>query len=200
MKRTLSLFAFLSVFFLSNAQWALGLRPSISTSGGFDDRRRAEISLMTPQFAKNSRIEIDFGWGNRDVAVPVLTTLSDGQQTVSYTSQRQYWYGATAMLQWSHKVFWKLYYYAGLGASAYSNFVDDLYILGANMQLGLEVKLKIPLQITVDYRPMLDLLDGLAYYHTFALGLRYKIGGKQIAPEPEPNFITKLRKRFNSKD
>lgn len=200
MKHLAALTLMLSLFCISHAQWAVGLRPSLSTCGGFDDRRRAELSLMTPKLGEKTRLEFNFGWGNRDILVPNGLIYANGQQTTGYDIQRQYWYGTTAMIQWTHKVFWKLYYYAGLGASVYSDFDNMLYIVGANMQFGLEIKLNIPLQVTIDYRPMLDLLDGLAYHHTIALGLRYKLTTKQPEPEPAPNFIQKLKKRLNSKD
>lgn len=179
----------------AKAQFAIGLRPSLSTYGGFDDRRRAEVSMITGTIGEKSRIEADFGWGHRTVMVPYVTTTTTGV-TTTYVDARQFWGSATAIWQWSHKVFWKLYYYAGFGASAY--FTEEtLDILGLDVQIGLELKLRIPLQITVDYRPMLDVLDGMAYYHTAALGVRYQF--RLPEPEPEPTLINKLKTRWGLK-
>ena len=174
------------------AQFAIGLRPSLSTYGGFDDRRRAEVSMMTGTFGNNSRLEFDFGWGHRTVSTPFV----DATGTLSYIYGRQFWGSFTSMYQWQHKIFWKLYYYSGFGASAY--FTEEtLEILGINVQVGLEVKLRIPLQLTFDYRPMLDVLDGMAYYHTLALGVRYRF--KVPEPEPEPTLIQKLKNKWGIK-
>lgn len=174
------------------AQFSVGLRPSLSTYGGFDDRRRAEISLMTGTFGEHSRLEFDFGWGHPAAAGYV--TLASGQQVVSYLNGKGFFYSATALYQWRHKILWRLYYYTGLGLSASIYDKSGLDILGVSLQLGLEFRLKIPVQITLDYRPVLDVLDGLAYYHTIGLGVRYQFRSPE--PEPEPKFLKKWKQKL----
>ncbi len=184
--------ALLSPLF-SQAQFSFGLRPSLSTYGGYDDRRRAEISVVTGTFGKQNRLEFDIGWGRREWETPTVTTLSDGQSLITYENHRENWGSATILFQQYHKVLWKLYYYGGLGASAFFT-PDRLDILGLDVVLGLELRLKIPLQLTIDYRPMLDVLDGLAYYHTIGLGVRYQF--RKPEPEPEPKFWKKWKQKL----
>ena len=165
--------------FKTTAQsYALGLRASVMNYNRYDDRCRAEVSFQTGQLFQNGRLEADFGWGRREVLQPDQTTYL----TEHFTN-----YALT--YQWRHKFLWKLYYFGGLGGSAYLSG-GDIDILGVNAQLGLELDLKIPLQITADYRPMFDLLDGLTYYHSCALGVRYTFPTKQ--KEPEYKGIKKL--------
>lgn len=175
------------------AQFAMGLRPSLSTYGGFDDRRRAEVSLVTGTFGEHSRMEFDFGWGHRTLLTPSIVDLGEGQQQVQYNGERQFWCGATVLYEQSHRILWRLHYFAGFGASAFFS-LDQLEILGVDVVLGLELRLKIPLQVTVDYRPMLDVLDGLAYYHTVGLGVRYQF--RMPEPEPEPKFWQRWKKKL----
>lgn len=175
------------------AQFAMGLRPSLSTYGGFDDRRRAEVSLVTGTFGEHSRMEFDFGWGHRTLLTPSIVDLGEGQQQVQYNGERQFWGGATVLYEQSHRILWRLHYFAGFGASAFFS-LDQLEILGVDVVLGLELRLKIPLQVTVDYRPMLDVLDGLAYYHTVGLGVRYQF--RMPEPEPEPKFWQRWKKKL----
>ena len=188
----LILFVFLVLSFVSRAQFAIGLRPSLSNFGGYDDRRRAELSVMTGTIGERSQLEFDFGWGHRQIETPTIVTLDDGQQTIQYQGEDKYWGSATALYQWHHKIFWRFYYYAGIGTSAFFS-KNGLDILGLDVQIGFEIKLKIPLQLTFDYRPMLDVLDGMAYYHTVGLGVRYQF--RKPEPEPEP----KLFKRWKQK-
>ena len=191
--RQLSLLIVMLSPLVSQAQFSVGLRPSLSSYGGFDDRRRAEISMMTGTFGQQSRMEFDVGWGHRMLTSSSVVTLSDGQQTLFYNEQRQNWGSLTVLYQQSHKVLWKLYYYAGFGASAFVTS-DRLEILGVDVLLGLELRLKVPLQLTLDYRPMLDVLDGMAYYHTVGLGVRYQF--RMPEPEPEPKFWKHLKQKL----
>lgn len=192
--RFLAFLSFIAFAAVANAQFAIGLRPMLSNYGGYDDRRRAEISVMTGTIGERTTMEFDFGWGHRTLlSNPTYVPLPTGEVTLQYDETRQYWASGTAMLQWHHKILWRLYYYVGLGATAY--FAEDgLDIMGIDVQLGLELKLKIPLQITVDYRPMLDVLDGMAYYHTVGLGVRYQF--RQPEPEPEPKFLKKWKQKL----
>lgn len=191
------LFVFLSVAAAmpAMAQFAIGLRPSLSTYGGYDDRRRAEISVLSGDIGEHGRLEMDFGWGHRDVLALSTITVVDGQQVATYSSEERLWGSATAIYQWKHKVLWRLYYYAGLGASLYFS-ESSIDIVGVDMQFGLEYRLGIPLQISIDYRPMVDLLDGMVYYHTVGLGLRYQF--RVPEPEPEPGFLKRWKKKLFS--
>ncbi len=196
MKSIIQRFVPVFIFFvplLVHAQFSVGLRPSLSTYGGYDDRRRAEVSVMTGDFGKQSRMEFDFGWGERVQQTPYITVLTNGQQLIQYEEERSFWGSATLLYQHYHKVLWKLYYYGGMGASVFftKDYVD---IVGVDVLLGLELRLKIPLQITLDYRPMLDLLDGMAYYHTVGLGVRYQF--RKPEPEPEPKFWQRWKKKL----
>ncbi|MBO4307130.1 MAG: hypothetical protein J5848_02325 [Bacteroidales bacterium] len=184
---------FISMFSVAEAQFSVGLRPSLSNYGGYDDRRRAEISVITGTIGEKSRFEFDFGWGKRQVFYPVNTTSATGETTVQYIQSNTQWGSATVLYQWHHKIFWNLYYYAGVGSSAFFT-KNSLDILGVDVLLGLEIKMKLPLQVTLDYRPMLDVLDGLAYYHTIGLGVRYQF--RPPEPEPEPTFIQRWKKKI----
>ncbi|MCR4828908.1 MAG: hypothetical protein K5864_05540 [Bacteroidales bacterium] len=99
----------------------------------------------------------------------------------------------TAIYQWQHKVLWRLYYYVGMGATGVIS-EESLEMLCADVQLGFELRLKIPLQLTVDYRPQLDVLDGLVYHATLGVGVRYQF--RPPEPEPEPKFFSKLKKKW----
>ncbi len=191
--RFLILFVFILLTNITRAQFSVGLRPSLSNFGGYDDRRRAEVSIMTGTIGQRSQFEFDLGWGHRQIETPTIVLLDDGQPQIQYEGENSYWGSATALYQWHHKVLWRLYYFAGIGASAYFSG-DGLDILGLDVQIGLELKLKIPLQITLDYRPMLDVLDGMAYYHTVGLGVRYQF--RQPEPEPEPKFLKRWKQKI----
>lgn len=186
-------FLFMSLFPAAEAQFSVGLRPSLSNYGGYDDRRRAEISVVTGTLGERSRFEFDFGWGKRQVFSPITTTSATGETSVQYITSDLQWGSATALYQWRHKIIWNLYYYAGVGSSVFFT-KNSLDILGVDVLLGLELRMKLPFQITLDYRPMLDVLDGLAYYHTVGLGVRYQF--RPPAPEPEPTFIQRWKKKI----
>lgn len=175
------------------AQFAVGLRPSLSTYGGYDDRLRAEVSLMTGMIGNRSRMEFDMGWGHRPVYTVGNTNLVNGQLVSSVVESRELWGSATALWQWKHRLLWRLHYYGGLGSTAFfsENGVD---ILALDVQFGLEWQMRIPITITVDYRPMLDVLDGLVYYHTIGLGVRYRFSA--IENEPEPSFVKRWKRKL----
>lgn len=175
------------------AQWAFGLRPAVYNYSSFDDRLRAEVSIVTGNLGVKSRMELDFGWGHHDIITGTTPTLINGQIVSLATVDELQWGSLTALYQWRHQVFWRLYYYIGLGTTGVLS-EESLEMLCADVQLGLELRLKIPLQITVDYRPQLDVLDGLVYHATVGVGVRYQF--RPPEPEPEPKLFTKLKKKW----
>jgi len=66
-------------------------------------------------------------------------------------------------------------FYVGPGASlgAYSNDGSSYFDIGLAGQLGIEYCFNIPLQLSLDWRPMLSFHDGGFYGEYFALGIRY---------------------------
>jgi len=196
MKKSFAPFSLVLMLAFTVSAWAqvsIGLRPSLSMYGGYDDRLRAEISLMAGPANGRSRMEFDVGWGRRSQYEPVSTTIVNGDVITQLDASHKSWGSLMALYQWHHKVLWRLHYYAGLGAGTY--FSDSgVDVLSANVQVGLELRLRIPLQITLDYRPMLDLLDGLAYYHSIGLAVRYQF--RPPEPEPEPTFIKRWKKKL----
>jgi len=69
-------------------------------------------------------------------------------------------------------------------------------ILALDVQFGLEWQMRIPITLTVDYRPMLDVLDGFVYYHTIGLGVRYRFTAIEL--KPEPSFFRRWKKNPSS--
>ncbi|MCR4828907.1 MAG: hypothetical protein K5864_05535 [Bacteroidales bacterium] len=72
----------------AHAQWAVGLRPEVYSYSSFDDQLRADISIMTGTWGDKSRLELDFGWGHRDIITGVTPTMVNGQ-TVSLATVDQ---------------------------------------------------------------------------------------------------------------
>ena len=69
----------------------------------------------------------------------------------------------------------------------YQKFLDQG--LSYNMARGRPCKEQLDLAM-----PMLDVLDGLAYYHTVGLGVRYQF--RMPEPEPEPKFWQRWKKKL----
>lgn len=131
---------------------AIGLR----FSPGYGNS--AEISYLHP-IGNANRLEVDLGLSNRGMYV-------------------------TGVYQWV----WDLSdlaegfnWYAGVGGSVglwngkYANY-DDGISIGVAGQVGIEYNFNIPLQLSLDYRPVINLIPtiGSGYFDGVALGVRYK--------------------------
>lgn len=129
---------------------AIGLRFGGSYSGNYG----AEISYQQALGSAN-RLELDLGansWGLGVTGIYQwvwdLSALSDG-------------------FNW----------YAGVGANAglwNSNSGFSGITLGLAGQVGAEYNFNIPLQLSLDYRPIIPLFNGHGYSDGIALGVRYK--------------------------
>ena len=149
MKKVLiTLFAVMALSFAAKAQSnAIGIR------GGYG---AAEISYQHALSAAN-RLEFDLGWwGGKD-----WTTFN-----------------LVGTYQWTGNITGILGWFAGPGAQVrlYKGKVDNKpFGIGIGGQAGLELDFNIPLQLTLDARPMWHFLG---YYSGFgadvALGLRYR--------------------------
>jgi len=130
---------------------AIGLR----FTSGFGNS--AEISYLHP-LGKANRLEADLGFGNNGLyATGVyqwvwdLSTLADGFN----------WYAGVG----ANVGLWN-------GNNGYSSGVS----VGVAGQVGIEYNFNIPLQLSLDYRPVINAIPSLGngYYDGIALGVRYK--------------------------
>ena len=158
--------AFVAVAFLSGsamAQWNIGAR--INDGWGLGAEFSAQKAL-----SDQNRIELDLG----------LSWWGASYSHYMYTS-------VTGIYQWTFNIVGGFGWYVGPGAQIglYTYNYDDGYYtdhdsylrLAAVGQIGLEYNFDFPLQLTVDYRPGVDLLgfNGHgAFVHSYAVGVRYR--------------------------
>jgi hypothetical protein len=150
---TIGLFMLFSLASLGQEK-ALGLRFGGGNLVG------AEISYQTP-FA-GERLELDLGWGGN--------------------SNWNYW-NIAGIYQWVMPIESGFYWYLGLGPSLGSwNYVGDNNHNDAGLSLSLALNAgieynfsEIPLQLSVDTRPELGLINhGDDRWFGLALGIRYR--------------------------
>ncbi len=67
------------------------------------------------------------------------------------------------------------HFYAGPGASlgSYKHDDDEFFDFGLAGQIGMEYCFNVPLQLSLDWRPMFSFHSGDFYGNYFALGFRY---------------------------
>lgn len=149
-----AIFAFAAVF----AAEAQVSKNAIGVRLGDNDGLGTEISYQR-KLSKNNRLEANLGWSGSEV----------------YDA-----FKATGIYQWHWNLEGNFVWYAGVGGSVgawstkYNNSGSHLAVAG---QIGVEYHLNIPLQIALDFKPEVNLLNN-NYYNRFgrdiALSVRYK--------------------------
>lgn len=158
MKKVVFVFAALFALGLSaRAQHALGVRLGGGTSYG-----GAELSYQLPVTDMN-RIEFDLGW--------------------NYYGK---WSNANlaAVFHWKWNIVDNLDWYVGPGAmfSVYNIAAKQIaegehrFGLGIGGQIGLQYTFNIPLQLSLDARPIWNFIGYAKDWGSFALGIRYVFG------------------------
>jgi hypothetical protein len=124
----------------------------------------AEVSFMWGVGPELNRIEMDLGfswWG-----APGGAHYAGLQFTAAY--------------QWRWNIVKGLHWYVGPGATVGSWFADLPFCFGVGGQVGIEYDFDAPIQLTLDYRPMVnfhpwDKAWGWGHYHdSFCFGVRYR--------------------------
>jgi hypothetical protein len=151
MKRVILILAlFLSIAQISNAQArgkAIGLRFG---NGG-------EISFQSA-LSRTNRLELDLGmnhWSN-----------SYYHSGLEFSGVYQWVWGLKSIAPGMN-------WYLGLGATALSYYSTG-FDVGLAGQIGIEYNFKIPLQLSLDYRPAFFFVDDYGYYDGARLALRYR--------------------------
>lgn len=144
MKRLLTI-AFLFISLAANAKASEGSAIGLRLGNGY------EISFQTP--CADNRIEIDMGWCDH------------------YTN-------VSGIFQWVMPLQSGFKWYAGAGADMGIYHGSDDYIdgLGASVlcDIGFEYTFdQIPLQLSLDFRPLVRLLPDIDPSGNFGLGIRY---------------------------
>ena len=148
MKKTLLvIIAIIGLGFAANAQSAIGLR------GAFGSRSGVEVSYQTPAWGE--RLEVDFGW-------------------YGYHHHNSIY--LAGVYQWTWNIVSQLGWYAGVGANIGVRTWEDGagFGLGVLGQIGLEWTFpRIPLKLSVDIRPQIDVFGDSHFGMAGALGVRY---------------------------
>lgn len=90
------------------------------------------------------------------------------------------WISATAVYDWIWNISGGWNWYAGPGAGVSLGLWDGGGHFGINVggQIGVEYNFNIPLNLSLDYRPMINLLgfgnDHWMNFYSVALGVRYR--------------------------
>ncbi len=134
-----------------------------------------ETGMHAQQITKAIRLRLGYGG-----EVSFQQPLGSANRLELDLGLNRYGFGLNGIYQWV----WDLSaisdgfnWYAGVGASIgsynyYSNSPLNVGILG---QIGLEYNFKIPIQLSLDYRPGFYLLNGFyPSYDEICLGVRYK--------------------------
>ncbi len=155
MKKTTVLLAIMvTMFFTSFAQDksnALGLRLGGGSMFG------GEVSYQR-YFSQKNRMELDLGFGGNS----------------SYSAM-----AFSGIYQWVWNIDGGFNWYVGPGAGfAFNSGKDDhndSFCIAIGGQIGIEYNFKIPLQLSLDTRPMFDFLaDADGFGWGLSLGIRYK--------------------------
>ena len=145
-KAVLVIIALIGFGFAASAQSAIGLR------GAFGSRSGIEVSYQTPAWGE--RLEVDLGWN-------------------SYSDCNSIYVGG--IYQWVWNIVSNLNWYAGAGASLGAHFGDNAgFGLGILGQIGLEWTFNpVPIKLSVDLRPQVDVFGSSHFGFAGALGIRY---------------------------
>ena len=149
----LILVAVLGLGFAANAQNWIGVRLGGSNRGG-----GAEISWQKG-LGSNNCLELDLGF----------TGLFNNNNTYSFVN-------LTGVYQWHWNIVQGLGWYAGPGATVgiYPN-TDNKFGIGVGGQVGLDYNFVIPLQLSLDARPMWNFLGAYTGFGWGAcLGIRFR--------------------------
>lgn len=149
MKKSILVIALIAAGFLSAANAQVDTR-NIGLRFGWG----AELSYQHPMSSSN-RLELDLGLGG-------------------------YGFGLDGIYQWVFDLSelasgfnWYVGVGAGLGSYTYKN--NTAFNLSGNLQAGIEYNFDIPLQISLDFRPKIYILNGAWFDYTgICLGVRYK--------------------------
>lgn len=156
-----SLFVLVIILFVwaiseSNGQTILGVR--LGGGSGYN----AEISYMGP-LASGNRLELDLGLSGND----------------NYSG-----FQLTGIYQWTFDLSDGFGWYVGPGGSigvwSYddnnqgNNDNDDGFWLAVNGQIGFEYNFGFPIQLTLDYRPGIAIINGGGWFNNFGLGIRWR--------------------------
>ena len=139
------------------------------------------LGTITLTQAQDNAIGLRLGYGGE---ISFQKALGSNRLELDLGMALGYGFNLTGVYQWT----WDLAaladgfkWYAGVGASvAYWNgkngFAEDNYLnVGVAGQIGIEYNFSIPLQISLDYRPIYFFLnDGYGWYDGICLGIRYK--------------------------
>ncbi len=84
----------------------------------------------------------------------------------------------TAAYHWRWNIVKGLHWYVGPGANISTHFSDLPFSLGVGGQIGIEYDFDAPVQLTLDYRPMVNFNpwhNHWGYYNdSFCFGVRYR--------------------------
>ena len=161
MKKILFVCTLISAIGISStfSQTLLGVR--LGGGSGYN----AEISYIGP-LASGNRLELDLG-----------ITGSD-----NYSG-----FQLTGIYQWAFDLSDGFGWYVGPGASigvwSYdddnpgNNDGDDGFWLAVVGQIGFEYNFSIPIELSLDYRPGIAIINGGGWYNDFGLGIRWRFGG-----------------------
>ena len=140
-------------------KYAIGAR--FGYRGGLD----AEVSFMLGVGPNLNRIEMDLGWNYWD-----------------YNGYHHSGFQFTAAYQWRWNIVKGLHWYVGPGANLavwFGDYIDHPFSIGVGGQIGIEYDFDAPIQLSLDYRPMINFInpwnDSWGYYNdTFGFSVRYR--------------------------
>lgn len=127
---------------------AIGLR----LGGSYNGYYGTEISFQHAMGSAN-RLELDLGLSNWGT-------------------------GLSGIYQWAWNIDGGFNWYAGVGGnvgiwdSGYKGYSG--VNLGVAGQIGVEYNFSVPLQLSLDYRPIIPIVNGHGYSDGIALGIRYR--------------------------
>jgi hypothetical protein len=151
-----------------------------------------ELSLQHPVASNSGMVEFDAG------VTPFITQKGIMYNEDGTSSDRRYTYGrvqAVIAYDWIMDILPSFYWYAGaaIGVSwGYGEFFDNPHYdkngklityrklgLPIGARIGLEYEFKSPINISVDWRPMINVFgisqgDYTSYLYSFSLGVRYR--------------------------
>lgn len=143
-----------AIFALSTAMMAQN--NAIGVRGAFGTGYGAELSWLHG-LSNANRMEFDLGWSGHD--------------DWNYVN-------VTGIYQWNWNIVEGLGWFAGVGANVgvYTDTPsddDDNFGIGLDAQIGLEYQFNIPIQLSLDWRPMWEFVGNSGFGYGAAFGIRY---------------------------